>query len=167
MILQDVLLPEFIKIDIEAEDKDEAFEELVAWYCQADKVQKLDKKQSVHDAILDAILAREAKMSTGIHKGIAVPHGKTNAVSTMRGVLGISRKGVQYDSLDGEPVYLLFMIISPMEDSEKYLRLLKHLAELIEIPQFQIELQAQKDPQSAYKVIRKFEEMLSSSPVQN
>ncbi|MCL2195991.1 MAG: PTS sugar transporter subunit IIA [Treponema sp.] len=155
MILQDVLLPEFIKVNMEAEDKDEAFEELVAYYCQTDK-------SKAHDQILDAIVKREAKMSTGIHKGIAVPHGKTTAVDTLHGVLGISQKGVQYDSLDGEPVYLLFMIISPMEDSEKHLRLLKHLAELMEIPQFQTELQAQKDPQSAFKIIRKFEEMLSS-----
>ncbi|MCL2759551.1 MAG: PTS sugar transporter subunit IIA [Treponema sp.] len=158
MILQDVLIPEFIKVNMEAEDKDEAFEELVAHYCQADN-------SSCHDQILDAIVKREAKMSTGIHKGIAVPHGKTSAVNTLHGVLGISQKGVQYDSLDGEPVYLLFMIISPMEDSEKHLRLLKHLAELMEIPQFQIELQAQKDPQNAFKIIRKFEEMLSSTPV--
>jgi len=154
MILQNVLLPEFIKVNMEAEDKDEAFEELVDHFCQADDC-------NARDEILDAIQSREAKMSTGIHKGIAVPHGKTTAVDTMRGVLGISQKGIPYDALDGEPVYLLFMIISPMEDSEKYLRLLKHLAELMEIPQFQIELQSQKDPQSAFKVIRKFEEMLS------
>jgi PTS system fructose-specific IIC component/PTS system nitrogen regulatory IIA component len=154
MILQDVLIPEFIKIDMQAEDKDEAFEELVDHYCQADN-------SNARDEILEAIQEREAKMSTGIHKGIAVPHGKTNAVDTMRGVLGISRRGIQYDSLDGEPVYLLFMIVSPMEDSEKYLRLLKHLAELMEIPQFQVELQSQKDPQSAFRVIRKFEEMLA------
>jgi PTS system fructose-specific IIC component/PTS system nitrogen regulatory IIA component len=155
MILQDVLLPEFIKVDMEAEDKDEAFEELVAYYCQADD-------NDAYDDILEAIIEREAKMSTGIHKGIAVPHGKTTAVTSMRGVLGISRKGIQYDSLDGEPVYLLFMIISPMEDSEQHLRLLKHLAELMEIPQFQTELQSQKDPQSAYRVIRKYEELLSA-----
>jgi len=155
MILQDVLLPEFIKVNIEAEDKDEAFEELVAYFCGADK-------SDAHDEILSAILTREMKMSTGIHKGIAVPHGKTNAVKTLRGVLGISQKGVQYDALDGEPVYLLFMIISPLEDSEKYLRLLKHLAELMEIPQFQSELQTQKDSQSAFKVIRKYEEMLAA-----
>jgi len=154
MILQDVIIPEFIKVDMEAEDKDEAFEELVDYYCQADD-------SDARDEILEAIQTREAKMSTGIHKGIAVPHGKTYAVDTMRGVLGISRKGVQYDSLDGEPVYLFFMIISPMEDSEKYLRLLKHLAELMEIPQFQNELQSQRDPQSAFRVIRKFEEMLA------
>ena len=154
MILNDVLLPEFIKVDMDAEDKDEAFEELVAHYCQTDN-------SNARDEILEAILEREAKMSTGIHKGIAVPHGKTSAVSTMRAVLGISRKGVNYDALDGEPVYLLFLIISPMEDSERHLRLLKHLAELMEIPQFQMELQSQKDPQSAYKVLCKYEEMLS------
>jgi PTS system fructose-specific IIC component/PTS system nitrogen regulatory IIA component len=155
MILQDVLLPEFIKVDMEAEDKDEAFEELVDYYCQADNT-------DARADILEAIQTREAKMSTGIHKGIAIPHGKTTAVNSLRGVLGISKKGVDYDSLDGEPVYLLFMLISPMEDSEKYLRLLKHLAELMEIPQFQMELQSQKDSQGAYRIIRKFEEMLSS-----
>jgi len=155
MILQDVLLPEFIKVDMEAEDKEEAFEELVDYYCQADNC-------GAYDDILQAIVTREAKMSTGIRKGIAVPHGKTTAVNTLRGALGISRKGIQYDSLDGEPVYLLFLIISPMEDSEKYLRLLKHLAELMEIPQFRVELQSQKDPQSAYKIICKYEELLSA-----
>jgi PTS system fructose-specific IIC component/PTS system nitrogen regulatory IIA component len=139
---------------MEAEDKDEAFEELVDYFCQTDN-------SNAHDEILEAIISREAKMSTGIHKGIAVPHGKTKAVQTMRGVLGISKKGIQYDSLDGEPVYLLFMIISPLEDSEKYLRLLKHLAELMENPQFQLDLQAQKDAQSAHKIICKYEEMLS------
>ena len=155
MILQDVLLPEFIKIDMEAEDKDEAFEELVDHYCQTDK-------SNAYNEILDAITAREAKMSTGIHKGIAIPHGKTNAVKTLRGVLGISKKGIQYDALDGEPVFLLFMLISPLEDSEKYLRLLKHLAELMENPQFQSELQVQKDSHNAYKIIRKYEEMLTA-----
>jgi len=155
MILQDVLLPEFIKVDMKAEDKDEAFEELVTYYCQADN-------SNAHDEILEAILAREAKMSTGIHKGIAVPHGKTGAVNTMRGVLGISRKGIKYDSLDGEPVYLLFMIICPLEDSEKYLRLLKHFADIMEIPQFKTELFTQKDPHNAFNIIRKYEKMLST-----
>jgi PTS system fructose-specific IIC component/PTS system nitrogen regulatory IIA component len=154
MILQEALLPEFIKINMESEDKDEAFEELVDFYCQVDK-------SNSRGEILKAIQEREAKMSTGIHKGIAVPHGKTKAVKDLKVVLGISQKGIQYDSLDGEPVYILFMFISPMEDSEKYLRLLKHLAQLVDMPQFKTELQSQKDQTGAFKVIRKFEEMLS------
>ena len=155
MILQDVLLPEFIKVDMEAEDKDEAFEELVDHFCQT-------VDSNAREEILNAIITREAKMSTGIHKGIAVPHGKTNAVETIRGVLGISKKGIAYDSLDGEPVYLLFMLLTPMEELEEHLRILKHLAELVENPHFQIDLQSQKDPGGAYKVIRKYEEMLAA-----
>jgi len=155
MTFLDVLLPEFIKVDIEADDKDGAFKELVALFCKTDN-------SNSYDEILDAILTREAKMSTGIYKGIAIPHGKTDAVKTLRIVLGISHKGVNYDALDGEPVYLLFMIISPPDDPENHLRLLKHLAQLIETPNFQLELQAQKDSQSVYNVICKFEQMLLS-----
>jgi PTS system fructose-specific IIC component/PTS system nitrogen regulatory IIA component len=153
MILQDIFLPEFIKVDLDSEEKDDAFIEMVNFYCQADS-------NSEPEDILNAIRMRELKMSTGIQKGVAVPHGKTNAVKKLRGVLGISRKGVQYDSLDGEPVYLLFMVISPMEDSQQYLRLLRHLAAIMEIPQFQMDLQSQKDPQTAFDVLCKYENVV-------
>jgi PTS system fructose-specific IIC component/PTS system nitrogen regulatory IIA component len=155
MFLLNVFPPEFIKADLEAEDKEEAFEELVDHFCQAEKL-------NAREEILEALRERESKMSTGIQKGIAVPHGRTNAVDTVRGVLGISRKGVDYDSLDGEPVYLLFMIIAPQKDSEKHLRILKRLAELLENPQFYIDLQSQKDAQGAYKVIGKYEDVLTA-----
>ena len=154
MNLQDIFLPPLIKVNLEAEDKNEAFKELVTHYCKINN-------SSSYNQILDAVVKREAKMSTGIHKGIAVPHGKTDAVKKICGALGISEKGVQYDSLDGEPVYLLFMIVSPVEDSDNFLWMLKHLAQLIEIPQFQTELRSQKDPQSAFNVICKFEDALS------
>jgi len=152
--LQDILLPAFIKVNLKAENKNEAFKELVNHYCKTDN-------SSSYDQILDAIVKREAKMSTGIHKGVAVPHGKTDAVKKICGVLGISEKGVHYDSLDGEPVNLLFMIVSPINDSDNFLRMLKHLALLIEIPQFKNELLSQKDQQSAFNVICKFEQTLS------
>jgi PTS system fructose-specific IIC component/PTS system nitrogen regulatory IIA component len=155
MFLHDVFPSECIKVDLEAEDKDEVFEELVDYFCQAEK-------SNVREELLEALHEREAKMSTGIQKGIAIPHGKTNAVETVRGVLGISRKGVDYDALDGEPVYLLFMIVAPQKDSEKHLRILKRLAELLENPQFYIDLQSQKDAQGAYKIICKYEDVLAA-----
>jgi PTS system fructose-specific IIC component/PTS system nitrogen regulatory IIA component len=153
MFLHDVFLPQFIKVNLEAEDKDEVFEEIVDHFCQA-------VKSNAREEILGSIRLREAKMSTGIQKGIAIPHGNTNAVDTVRGVLGISRNGVDYDALDGEPVYLLFMLIAPDKDSEKHLRILQRLAELLGNPQFSQDLQAQKDPQGAYKIICKYEDML-------
>jgi len=153
MFLRDVFPPQFIKVNLEAEDKDEAFEEMVDHFCQA-------ANSRVREEILESLRVREAKMSTGIQKGIAIPHGTTNAVDTVRGVLGISQTGIDYDALDGEPVYLLFMLIAPEKDSEKHLRVLQRLAQLLGNPQFSLDLQAQKDQQSTYKVICKYEDML-------
>jgi PTS system fructose-specific IIC component/PTS system nitrogen regulatory IIA component len=153
MLLHETFPAHFIKVGLEAEDKDEAFEELVDLFCRS------SGNQSRED-ILTALRDREAKMSTGIKKGIAIPHGKTNAVDSVYGVLGISRKGVDYDALDGEPVFLLFMLLAPQKDSEKHLRLLKRLAELLDNPSFYTDLLSQKDSQSANNLIRKYEDVL-------
>ncbi|GHV37186.1 hypothetical protein AGMMS50268_05130 [Spirochaetia bacterium] len=152
MFLHDVFPADLIKVDLEAEDKEEAFEELVDHFCQ---IEKLNGREE----ILEALRERESKMSTGIHKGIAVPHGKTTAVEEVYGILGISRKGIDYDALDGEPVYLLFMILAPPADSEKHLRVLKRMAELLENPEFYMELLSQKEPQGAHQVICKYEDL--------
>jgi PTS system fructose-specific IIC component/PTS system nitrogen regulatory IIA component len=153
MFLYEVFSPEFIKVGLEAEDKDEVFEELVDHFCQA-------ARSNAREEILAALREREAKMSTGIQKGIAIPHGKTNAVDRVFGVLGISKKGIDYDALDGQPVYLVFMMLAPQGDTEKHLRLLKRVAELLDNPQFYTDLVAQNDVQSAYGVIKKYENIL-------
>jgi PTS system fructose-specific IIC component/PTS system nitrogen regulatory IIA component len=153
MFLYDVFSPEFIKVGLEAEDKEEAFEELVNHFCQS-------AKSDAREEILNAVRERESKMSTGIQKGIAIPHGKTNAVDRVFGVLGISRKGIDYDALDGQPVYLVFMMLAPQSDTEKHLRLLKRVAELLDNPSFYTDLVAQNDAQGAYGVIKKYEDIL-------
>jgi len=153
MFLQEVFRPEFIKIDLEAEDKDEAFEEMVDFFCQA-------YGSNIRQELLTALKEREAKMSTGILKGIAIPHGSTYAVDTVCGVLGVSRDGIDYDALDGNPVYLLFMILAPNQDAETHLRILKRMAELLENPDFTIDLQAQDDAEGVYRVVCKYEDML-------
>ena len=156
MFLYEVFPPNLIKIDLEAEDKDEVFEEMVDLFCQGEK-------SSFREEILDAINEREAKMSTGIHKGIAVPHGKINSVDSIHGILGISRKGIDYDALDDQPVYILFMLLAPQKDSEMHLRLLKRLAGLLDNPQFYADLLAQKNSQGANEIIRKYENIFISS----
>jgi len=155
MFLQEVFLPECIKVDLEAEDKDEAFEELVDVFCQSSESAVADAR----DELLTAIRNRELKMSTGIHKGIAIPHGSTDVVDSVCGVVGISRKGIDYDALDGEPVYLLFMLFAPKEDKETPLKILKRIAELLEDTQFYNDLRAQKDAQGVYRVIGNYENM--------
>jgi PTS system fructose-specific IIC component/PTS system nitrogen regulatory IIA component len=153
MFLRDVYRPEFIKVNLEADDKEEAFEELVDHFCGASGTKN-------RQPLLKAIQEREAKMSTGIKKGIAIPHGKTNTVDQVCGVLGISKKGIDYDALDGNPVYLLFLILTPEKDSETHLRLLKRLATLLDDPQFYTELALQPRAQDAYEIIKKYEDIL-------
>ncbi|MDR0587157.1 MAG: PTS sugar transporter subunit IIA [Treponema sp.] len=155
MLLSELFLPEFIKIGLEAEDKDEVFEELADSFCHASRL-------DIREDILEALRERERKMSTGIQKGIAVPHGKTNAVDRVYGMLGISKRGIDYDALDGEPVYLLFMVIGPLSSTEKHLRILKRLAELLENLQFFTDLAAQNDPSQASAVIKKYENILTA-----
>jgi nitrogen PTS system EIIA component len=153
MLLRDFFPPELIKLGLEAEDKEEAFEEMVDLFHRF-------KPGSDREKILQSIRDRESKMSTGIKMGIGVPHGKTDAVDDVYGVLGISRKGIDYEALDGEPVYLLFLLLAPPSESEKHLRLLKRLAELLDNPQFYTDLAAQKDSAGAWEVIRKYEDIL-------
>jgi PTS system fructose-specific IIC component/PTS system nitrogen regulatory IIA component len=84
-------------------------------------------------------------------------------VQNLHGVLGISKKGIEYDSLDGQPVYIVFMLFIPKADSEVHLRILKRLAELLGNHEFYAELLAQKDPQSANRIIKKYEDIYIAS----
>ena len=156
MFLHEVFPPELIKISLESDEKDEVFEELIDLYCQV-------RKNNAREDILDAVREREVKMSTGIHRGIALPHGRTSAVENVQGILGISKKGIDYDALDGQPVFIVFMLLTPLEESEKHLRLLKRLAELLDNPHFFTELLAQNDSRSASAIIKKYEDIYLAS----
>ncbi|MCX7038379.1 MAG: PTS sugar transporter subunit IIA [Spirochaetes bacterium] len=153
--LQDLLAPSRIKRRLEAEDKGEVFEELVDLLVTQ---YGLDSR----DAILDAIRRREEKMSTGIKRGIAIPHAKTPFTKGVIGVLGISEHGIDYESLDGEPVHLLFLLVSSEEDAGSHLSVLKKIALLVENPDFYAEVLKAADPEQVSKVIRKYEEILDS-----
>jgi PTS system fructose-specific IIC component/PTS system nitrogen regulatory IIA component len=152
MLLHDLFTPEFILVDLQAEDKEEVFEELVDRFCQT-------IKSDDREEILEALRQREMKMSTGIQKGIAIPHGKTSAVDKVYGMLGVSRKGIDYEALDGNPVYLVFLVLGPIGDSEKHLKVLQRMAELLANPQFFSDIAAQRDAQGIYGVLKNYEEL--------
>jgi mannitol/fructose-specific phosphotransferase system IIA component (Ntr-type) len=153
MLLRDVFSAERIKVDLESELKDELFEEMVNVYVTA------SRDFADRGALLKALLDREALMSTGIKKGIAVPHGKTIAVQDVQGILGISRKGIDYEALDGQPVYLVFMLFSSPDASESHLRTLRKLAILLENPSFASELMQAKSAEGASQVLRRYEDL--------
>jgi PTS system fructose-specific IIC component/PTS system nitrogen regulatory IIA component len=150
MLLNEVFLPDLIKVDLEADDKDEVFEELVDIFCSR---RNLNKRSE----ILESLYEREKLMSTGIQKGIAIPHGKIDSLDDLYGMIGISRKGVEYEALDGESVHLLFMILVP-KNSEKHLRVLQRLAELLSNPQFYKDLIIQRDAVGVNTILKRYED---------
>ena len=129
MRLQDIFTPERIILDLQSREKNEVFRELTDRMAESYGLSEKEK-------ILEAVQLREKKMSTGIQKGIAIPHGKTSVVPTVAGVVGISRSGIDYDALDGEPVHLLFYLVSPEGDPKTHLDVLKDVARLLEFPDF-------------------------------
>jgi PTS system nitrogen regulatory IIA component len=154
MLLQRVFAPGRIKIGLESEDKDELFEELV------DLLAKDGGRDYPRASVLTAVREREDKMSTGIKKGIALPHGKAEGLSGLSGALGISKRGIDYSSLDGEPVYLVFMLVSSPKDSELHLAALKRLAILLDEPEFYTDLLRSDSSERASAIIRNYESRL-------
>ncbi|MCX7788804.1 MAG: PTS sugar transporter subunit IIA [Spirochaetes bacterium] len=154
MLLQELFTPSRIKVNLESEDKEEVFEELV------DLLVRSYHLEGKRDQILEAIREREQKMSTGIKTGIAVPHGKTNAIEGNVGVLGVSHKGIDYGALDGEPVYLVFLLVSSMNESEQHLKVLKKVASLIEYTDFYTKVMEADTAEKAHAVLKQFEDIL-------
>ena len=153
MLLDKVFNPKAVNIDLKSEDKDEVFEELIEELVSVNP--SLDRSVA-----LAAVKEREAKMSTGIMSGIAVPHAKTSAVTDVQGAIGISRSGIDYDALDGKPVHLIVLILSGADSTELHLRVLKRLARLLENSEFYAELMDQKTAEAAYNVFCKYEKEL-------
>ncbi len=112
------LFTEDLMIDaLSATSKEDAIKEMVE---QLDTAGKLINKQ----AFLDAVLAREAEYSTGIGMGIAIPHGKSSGVKEPALVFARSEAGVDYESMDGAPAHLFFMVAVPESANEEHLKIL-------------------------------------------
>jgi mannitol/fructose-specific phosphotransferase system IIA component (Ntr-type) len=80
------------------------------------------------DDVVKAILKRELLGSTGIGRGVAIPHTKHNSVERLIGTVAVSSKGVAFDSLDGEPVYVFVLLISPQDRPGDHLRALENVS---------------------------------------
>ncbi|MFN3466415.1 MAG: PTS sugar transporter subunit IIA [Candidatus Brocadiales bacterium] len=126
MKLMEFLVEEAIVFDLKSKDKAGALREMVEALRSAQKVSPKDMEN-----ILEALAKREKLGSTGIGGGVAVPHTKHVSVSRLMGTLARSKTGIEFDALDGEPVHLLFLLLSPSESSSSHLAALERIATLI------------------------------------
>ncbi len=139
-----------IKLDLQASEKQDILKELVD--VLADVKDIGDKK-----LILKALLERESLGSTGIGQGIAIPHGKTDKVSELISVLAISKKGVNFEALDGEPVYIFFLLVAPKDAAGPHLKALAQISRMLRDTYFCDLLRRCESTEQVYELIRKEE----------
>jgi PTS system nitrogen regulatory IIA component len=122
--MRDVLRPELIVDDMSATEKLPAIRELAELLERNGFINDLEK-------YLTAVIKREEEFTTGLGMGIAIPHGKSDAVNEPAVCLGRSKSGVDYASEDGEPVFLLFLIAVPMDSHNEHLEILANISRKI------------------------------------
>ena len=123
MKFSDFVRMEAIRPVLEAVDKESVIRELTTALLEAGGI-----VQQECESIVTAILKREELGSTGIGRGVAVPHTKHPSVDQLVGTVGVSREGIDFDSLDGEKVQLFFLLISPPDRPGDHLRALENIA---------------------------------------
>ena len=151
MKISNLLCKATINLDLKVENKNDVIDQLVELLDFAGKLNNKEKFK-------EEILKRENLSSTGIGEGIAIPHGKTSAVKEASLALGIVKNGVDYDSLDGEPVHIVFMIAAGESANADHLETLSKLSVLLMNPEFKSGLLSLKTPAEVLDLIDKFED---------
>jgi PTS system nitrogen regulatory IIA component len=143
----DFLDPSAVAVDLAATNKKGVLEELVGQLARDGKIK--DAKTTV-----DILLEREKLGSTGIGQGIAIPHAKTDQAKEVIAAFGLSRRGVAFDSLDGEPVYIFFLLVAPPDAAGLHLKALARISRLLKDKFFRQSLRDVKDAAEVLKIIR-------------
>jgi PTS system fructose-specific IIA component/PTS system nitrogen regulatory IIA component len=123
MKFADFIESDAILSELAADGKEDAIEELVGALVRAGGISTGEQK-----SIVDAVMKREELGSTGIGRGVAVPHTKHPSVDRLVGTVGISRDGVDFNSLDGEKVQIFFLLVSPPDRPGDHLRALENIS---------------------------------------
>ena len=149
MKFADFIHTKAIRADLQAETKDDVIAELVQSLLDSGQI---DADQ--RDDIVAAIMKREELGSTGIGRGVAVPHTKHPSVQKLVGTVGVSEAGVDFDSLDGERVQLFFLLISPPERPGDHLRALENISRQLRDETFCRFLKQSKKPDDINQLLQ-------------
>ena len=125
MKILEYLVPERIKVNLEGKTKEEIIKEMAQLFVKSEVLKPEDLEEFVKE-----INEREKLTPTGMQDGIAIPHARTPLVKELSLALGISYEGVDFESMDGEPSKLIFMIAAPEKTKKEHLDLLAEISKL-------------------------------------
>ena len=151
MKIVDFLSQEAISVELTAQTKEEAIKELVQLLQKAKKIKDVNH-------IVKILMEREELGSTGIGQGIAIPHGKSDTIRTIVAAFGISKKGIDFDALDGESVNLVFLLVAPHDSAGAHLKALAKISRLLKDKFFRQALREAKDTKEVMRIIKEEDE---------
>ena len=146
MKLTDIIQPGSIIADLEISDRDEAIKELVNKLVDTGVA-----PADIRDDLIARVLDRERKHSTGFGRGVAVPHVKHPDIDTMSAAIGISKGGIDFNSLDKQPVYTIFLLLSPQSKPEEHLQAMEVIFKNLSKEDFRKELQQASTAEGIYQ----------------
>jgi len=150
MQLTQILQPGCLKVPLASRDKESAIIELV---------DSLDAAGVLlnRDTVLNAVLTREKTRSTGIGSGIAIPHGKCNAVRELVMAIGITKEPIDFHSVDGHPVRIILLLVSPADQTGPHIQALARISRVMLDDKFRQRLQNAKSAEQARELLTKKE----------
>lgn len=147
MKLMDFIVKEGIIVNLQSKDKKGVLTEML-------KTLQTAKKIANQEKILNILLDREELGSTGIGQGVAIPHGKTDEVNDVVIAFGSSKQGIEFESLDGEPVYLVFLLLAPVESTGIHLKALAKISRILKDKHFRQSLRNAQTVDEVIKLIK-------------
>lgn len=141
LIRRDMLVP-----SLKSTDKSGIIKELAAHL--AAHHEHIDRK-----VLTRVLIEREALASTAIGEGVAIPHGKLASLDEIVAALGRARRGVDFDSMDGQPTYLFFVLVAPESSTGSHLKALARISRVFKDPEFRRNLLSADDAEQMYQVI--------------
>ncbi len=155
MKLLDIFPKDNIIPGLEATEKRDVIRELVEWLCRNEA---LDREHM--SSLESALIRREELGTTGIGKGLAVPHAKHAGVTSVVGVFARSRRGVEFDALDGQKVHLVFLLVSSPDAVEPHIEALRKITTLFKDDELCAFLRRPQDTDELAELFREADERL-------
>ena len=146
MILTQILQPSSVKVPVESRNKEGVITELV-------DLLDANGLLSNRDVALQAVLTRERIQSTGIGTGLAIPHGKCKAVKELVMAIGIAREPIEFESIDGKPVKIIILLVSPADQTGPHIQALARISRLMLNADFKQKLEKAASAKEVYELL--------------
>ncbi|MFG0317864.1 MAG: PTS sugar transporter subunit IIA, partial [Planctomycetota bacterium JB042] len=148
--MSELLRPQAVLLGIGGADKWKVIETLTDHLVEADRLAGEHR-----DAVLEALLARERSMSTGMENGVAIPHCSMEQVDDTLVGLGVAPDGIDFESIDGRPTHLILLLVTPKNKTKVHIRTLAEIAKLLNDETFRNDLIAAGTPETILDLVRK------------